>query len=202
MDIKEFNQQQLDKANQYIQNILLNFKDLHAMLDDYKNRYTMLNEIVKKMNGDKIVSHSIRKTFFSLSRDLFFEFDNLLEKFCYPEHLVIYIKLSIGEYIEKDITELPSIDIFCKDEACFFDLEDKTFIIPQKIKTYIRKQYTDKMPDSFYKLHDKSGEKFMSTNNFAIFNIDKTVENINNMNEQILNIVASMEDVINANKLE
>ena len=186
MNIEKFNNLQIKKVNDVLKNIIEQYKTLKSFINEYHDSFVDLKDLVVRLEQNSIVSKKVRQTYYILLKDFFNKYEQLLDSWDYMKHISIYIKKNVGEYVEENIITLPLFDIYREDPNYMIEVDENSFIIPVKIKTYL--DNVDNFPINYYK---KFNNKYMSTNKFAINVIERVLLGIDDINICLDNLIDS-----------
>jgi len=170
MNIEKFNVCQIKKVDDTITKMINQYQELQKFINDYKEGFTEMQSLIKKLDPNKIVSQKVRQAYYILLKDFVTKYDNILDSWLYMQHISIYLKSNIGEYIEENILTLPPFDIYRDNPDYIIEVDENNFVMPVKIKTYI--DDIDNLPINYYKLYNN---KYMSTNRLALNIIEKVL---------------------------
>ncbi len=155
----------------------------------------MLVGLLEKLDQNKIVSKNIRQTYYTLSKEFFKKLNGKLDSMVPLQKLNIFIKKDIGEYIDKNITELLLFETYHKDEVNYVVIDQETLSFNQKIKAYVTSH--DSLPDNFYK--ERKG-KYMSTIGLSINTVHAFLDKLSKMESILKDKITDLES-INADSL-
>lgn len=194
--MKKFNVKQYIKIKKKLLHIIDNYIKTVNDLNFICNDMIELKNIVNKLNKSNIVSQKIRKTYYLLMKKLYSELSNDfgdIAAISDIKHINIYEKVSVGHYIDKNFVELYVNDItktkdnliFC---MCHGNNDNINISIKRKIKTYL-----DSTNKEYYKLEK---DKCMSTNLYALFIINDTIDKLKIIKEIILSQKNKLKDIV------
>ena len=178
-----FNENQYQKVNDYLKKIINEYLKIIDIFHFHQMSLKKMKEIFKspKIKHDNIVGKSIRSVYFDIIKKMFYELKKHIYEITSIEHINLFVKIGIGQYIEKNFIDLPQIEIFQNDETMEINIgkgEDDNIYLSKKIKS---------KNDNIYKVKD--GKKY-STNQFAKNVIKESIESITKIKE-LLNLIVN-----------
>lgn len=176
----KFNENQYKKIEDHITKIII---ICLKMLDIYHFHQISLKKIKQLFKNDKIkenniINKSIRAAYFDITKKIFYELADFANEINSIEHVNAFIKIGIGQYIEKNFYDLPRIEIDQEDDSVHIFLGGNSFIIDKKIKS---------KNDEIFLLKD--GKKY-STNNYGKHIVKQSIQVINKIKE-VLNLIVN-----------
>jgi hypothetical protein len=189
--IDEFNKKQMHKATDTINLIVSDYKKMIELIKYIKKSFIMLKTLLEKKEEKKIVLKSIRQTYHVLVVDFINKINEILTSMLLLQNINVFIKSDIGKYIEQNLVDLLLFNIIDDNETINIVIDDKSFILKQKIKAHVID--CQKIPESYYKVKD---DKYYSTNNMAIYTINNTLNNITSIEKILYDKINSMNNMI------